>query len=270
MIVPTPASIAVRYGAKMHAPQGGFVDLGVALVELHLDVLAVALVAEGGCALLKFARLGAGAAVADKMLGACHDGQRIVQPFALQTVGHRFAQFADQIWILGKTFVGPSPAFVARDSDAGCERPLDSRRPDFVGRHAAHLFHQFRVARATQADVVRKDHRADHVVVAVDAVDAVEDRDAQPRLERPLLAGVVGISPSFEAVAIVRVGTAAAEHGTDVVLLDVFGMILEVAQLGLRHLADLLLERHLLDDRADLLIVLRVRLRLGRNALRRR
>ena len=76
------------------------------------------------------------------------------------------------------------------------------------------------------------------------------------------MAGVVSVGPGFEAVAVFRIGTAAAEHRTDVVLLDVVQMIHEVAQLGLRHLADLLLERHLLDERPNLFVVGRVRLRL--------
>ena len=53
-----------------------------------------------------------------------------------------------------------------------------------------------RVAGRAQADVVREDRRADHVVVPVHRVDAVDQRDAQRRGQRRVLEAVVHVGPA--------------------------------------------------------------------------
>ena len=136
-----------------------------------------------------------------KCLAQASTDERIAQPLALQAADRRFAELGDEVRIFGEAFVGAAPALVARHRDAGGEGPMDARGADLFRRDAADFFDQLRIARAAQADVVREDHRAEHVVVAVHGVDAVENRDAEPRLERLLLAAVVGVGPGFEAVA---------------------------------------------------------------------
>ena len=51
------------------------------------------------------------------------------------------------------------------------------------GRRPADLLDKRRVARRPEPDVVREDRGAGDIVVAVDGVDAVEDRDPEPRLD---------------------------------------------------------------------------------------
>ena len=71
------------------------------------------------------------------------------------------------------------------------------------------------------------------------------------------MAAFVQGRPGFGAVAIGRVSVAAAQHGADTKLRN-FAKVFEVCGLGLRHLADFFVERHLRDDGLGLGIVLEV------------
>ena len=62
------------------------------------------------------------------------------------------------------------------------------------------LAHEVGVARGAQADVVREDGRAEQVAVAVHGVDAVEQRDLQPRLERCALELVDHVGPRLRVL----------------------------------------------------------------------
>ena len=126
MIVPTPASIDGRYGARWTRRSVASSTWVLPWSSFIVIVLAVALVAERGRALLVFAGLGAGAAVADEMLGTGDHGERIAEPLALQAAGHRFAELGDHVGIFGEAFVRAAPALVARHRDARGERPLDA------------------------------------------------------------------------------------------------------------------------------------------------
>ena len=109
----------------------------------------------------------------------------------------------------------------------------------------AGLLDERRVARRPQADVVREDDRPVHVVVPVNRVDPVDDRDLEPALERPRLELVVGLRPALGG-DVVGVGIAAAEDRAEGVLRDV-GLVLDGLEIGLGHLADLLVEGHRLE-----------------------
>ena len=73
------------------------------------------------------------------------------------------------------------------------------------------FFDQRGIARGAEADVVREDHGAEHVVMAVYGVDAVEQGNLQPRERGVLLQAVVKIGPGLEAVTLFRIGRTAAE-----------------------------------------------------------
>ena len=131
---------------------------------------------------------------------------------------------------------------------------MDSGGADLLRGDACHLLDQRRIARAAQADLVREDDGAQHVVVAVHGVDAVEERNAQTRFFGVLLQAVVQIGPGLQAVAFLGIGIAAAEEGAEREVLDI-GRIFERVLLGLGHLADLLVERHLREEGFDLSVV---------------
>ena len=111
-----------------------------------------------------------------------------------------------------------------------------------VGGDRADLLDERRVAGRAQADVVREDRRADHVVVAVHRVHAVDQRDLQPGRLRPQLEAV---DMSAQASGVFGVGhrAAAGQQRAERVRRDV-GRAVERVALGLGHLADLLLQRH--------------------------
>ena len=101
---------------------------------------------------------------------------------------------------------------------------------------------------------MREDDRAEHVVVAVDGIHPVEDRDLETRLHRDLLVGVIHVRPGLQAVACLRIRRAPGEERAQEVGLDVLH-VGELLLLRLRHLADLLLERHLREERLGLRVV---------------
>ena len=81
----------------------------------------------------------------------------------------------------------------------------------------ADLLDQFRIARAPQADVVREDHGAADVVVPVHGVDAVENRDAEPRGQRAFLK-VVSVGRPARRADVGNLRAAAAQHRAQEVL----------------------------------------------------
>ena len=188
------------------------------------------------------ARAVGGAAVAHVMLGAGQDAQRVLEVAALEAADGRPRQLGHERRVLGEALVAAAPTLVAGHGHAGCEDPLDARGPDLLRGHALDLLHERRVARGAQADVVGEDDRAQDVVVAVDGVDAVEERDLQPRLQRVGLDTVIEVGPVLHAVGL-GVGVAAGEERAEEVGLDVLA-VADLVLLGLDHLADLLLERH--------------------------
>ena len=111
----------------------------------------------------------------------------------------------------------------------------------------------FGIVRRAQADVVRKNHRAIDVVVAVDGVNAVEQRNFQPRLQRLILKFRDEIQPGLRGIAVRRIGTAAAQDGAEKIFLHV-GLVLQRAGIHLHHLADFFVERHLREQRVNLLL----------------
>ena len=112
-----------------------------------------------------------------------------------------------------------------------------------LGGDVLDVAHQRRVAGGAQADVVREDRRAVHVAVAVHGVDAVEDRDVQARGQRGPLVAVDHVRPRLGRVR-GRHRAAAGQHAAELVAGDLRRVGVDVRALGLRHLADLLGERH--------------------------
>ena len=210
---------------QVHGAQRGFVDLGVALVDA--------------------AR---GAAVADVMLHRRHHRHA----GALQASHGGRPQQHGQFGRLAVAFVGAAPALILGDRDARTKGPVHAGGRHLDRRDPADLLDELRVARRPQPDVVGKHRGAPHVVVPVDGINPVQDRDAEPCLERLLLHPLdVGV-PAFRR-QIGDLGVAAAEHRSEEVLRHVGD--LERAGIGLHQLADLLVERHaahqVLDARLD-------------------
>ena len=191
------------------------------------------------------------AAIADIMFGARQNAERIGERIGLQSQHGRSGEVAHNSGIFGIAFVGSAPARILRNRDARCEGPVDPGRARLFGGDLHDALHQRRVASATQPDVVREDYGAEHVAVPVHGIDAVEQRNAQARLQRVLLKVVVHVGPGFQAVPVVRIGIAAVQNGAEKQGLDV-GWIFDVLFVGLRHLADFFVEGHAGQERVDL------------------
>ena len=96
---------------------------------------------------------------------------------------------------------------------------------------------------------MREDRRALDLAVAVDGVDAVEHRDPEPRRQRLALEAVVHLDPRRRVVRLgQRVG--AGQHRAEQEVVDLRA-VLQRLHVGLGHLADLLVERHLREQRLD-------------------
>ena len=231
---------------QVNAAQGGFIDARIALIEAPAPLRG----AERG------------AAVAGKMFGAGQDGKRVGQVRALEAAHRRASHFLHQLRVFGETFVRAAPTYILRHRDARREHPLDAGGADFLGGDSLHSFHQRGVARASHPDVLRKDDRAQHVVVPVHRVDAVQDRDLEPRVGGVPLEPVVEIGPRLQAVAFLGVGGTAAQNGAHETGFDI-RQVLDGFLIGLGHLADLLCQRHARQQWFHLGVERGKRLRLG-------
>ena len=149
---------------QVNAPQGGLIDARVSLVEPAADRADD----PERCA-----------AVADEMLGARQHRERVGQIGGLEPAHRGTGQLAHHRRILRESFVSAAPADILRDCDAWREGPLNTGSANLLGGDSFHLFHQRCVARASQTDIVRKNHRAQNVVVPVYGVDAIEHRNPQ-------------------------------------------------------------------------------------------
>ena len=84
------------------------------------------------------------------------------------------------------------------------------------------LFDKLGIARATQADVVRKDDGAFDVAVAVNRVDAIDERNAQSRAERTFLERFRMRLPPLRG-HIRQLGIATAQDGAEEERVDLRG-----------------------------------------------
>jgi hypothetical protein len=88
-----------------------------------------------------------------------------------------------------------------------------------------------------------KNHGAQDIVMAVNGIDAVEQRDFKAGFQRPGLQFIARIQPALRGIHR-RFGAAAAQDGAEGVFLDV-GVVAHTTEIGLHHLADFFVEGHL-------------------------
>src|SRR5215213_4812076 len=181
--VPDPVLGPVDAGERRHhaadvvAVDGGHVRRQVDAGEVGPagdgDALVDGVVARPGAVL--------GVAVAGVVLGRGQDPVGLVKlpgPRALESVDGRL-HLDDQPRVLAEALVGPAPAQVPGHAHAGSEHPLGAGGPGLFGGHVLDPLDQPRVAGGAEPDVVGEHGRPDQVAVAVDGVDAVDERDPQ-------------------------------------------------------------------------------------------
>jgi len=106
----------------------------------------------------------------------------------------------DEFRRFAKTFVGSAPSFIARNGDARSKAPVDAGCANFFRRYARRLLHQPRVARAPQPNIVGKYNCAQHIVVSVHGIDAVQKRNCQTSLQSAGLIAIIHVGPGIKTV----------------------------------------------------------------------
>ena len=212
----------VDVAREVDAPQRRFVHPRVALVEAACAV---------GLA-TRAARAPGRAAVADVVLGAGQARQRIgeVRCPAGRAPRPRPARGPAPGPRRSPRRCGPSGSSCGTVTQGAKVHWMPvARTSSAVTRPTSSTSFALRVA--PRRDVVREDHRADHVVVAVDGVDAVEDRDLEPRLGAS--AWSRRSSPASPRTSWrLRVGVAAREERAQVEVVDVARLLEELSRSG--------------------------------------
>src|SRR4029077_14718327 len=123
--------------------------------------------------------------------------------------------------------------------------PVNVGGKKLAGGDPSNPLRQLRVARRTQADVVRKDGGSAHVVVAVNRIDAVQERNSEPAFEGFALHAVHHVRPRL-GIVWRWIASAATQRGADAELPD--RSLGKAVHIDLSHLSDLLEERHALHE----------------------
>src|SRR6267142_1969805 len=166
----------------------------------------------------------------------------MVEVVSLESAHRSLTQSERKFRRLTETLIGAAPSFIARHSHAGSKRPVDPGGPHFFGRDAGRAFNQTGITRASEADVVREDHCPENIVMSVDCIDTIEQRNCKSSLQGMSLIAVVHVGPGLQAVSRLRIGAAATEERSQEILLNVF-YILKCILFRLSHLPDLFIQR---------------------------
>ncbi|OPZ17200.1 MAG: hypothetical protein BWZ10_01244 [candidate division BRC1 bacterium ADurb.BinA364] len=121
-------------------------------------------------------------AAGDHVLGAGPDRPRARGVRALIAASHRRAHLAGQQGVFAEGLADAPPAGVARHIDIRREGPVRAHGAHFERGLARHAFRQFGIERCGKADGCRIHRRAARQSVAVDRVDADQQRHAQSAL----------------------------------------------------------------------------------------
>lgn len=249
-------------GRQEDLAQQALVDEGVALVDgpgaglqqgeeagVDAGVGQGAVAVGGGQRGAVDARRGADArgAVGEVVLDRGQDGLRRRPVAVAEALDQRHGEARDQLGVLAVALVAAAPADVERDADGRGEAPAHTGGGRLEGGGAADAAHQVHVVHGAEADVVREDGGAHHVVVPVHGVGAVEQRDAEAAPGRGPAEAHDHLAPGGGRVGH-GVAAPAGKDGADAVEADLVRG--DAVLLHLRHLADLLAQRHALQQRA--------------------
>ena len=190
-----------------------------------------------------------GAAVGEEVLGRpgnATGGDRAVRrQFTLEAEGHRTGVALRHLGMLGIAFIGAAPAVILGYGQGRAEGPVGTGHGDFERSGFADAADQVGIARGTQADVVREDGRADDVVVPVDGVDAIDQRDLGTRPAGGRRAEVPGqLDPCLGCRTLIAAGRRVATCQDRSQRIGQQVLRRDCAEVGLNGLADLLFHGH--------------------------
>ena len=199
-----------------------------------------------------------GAAIGQEVLGGSRNMFRAERAAAdeitLQPFHHRPRIDGDEGGVRRIAFIGAAPARVLRHGKRGREGPFDTAARDFGCSSCADAANHRRIMRRAEPDIVRKDGGAGDVVMAVNGIDAEDDRNRDAIGRRPfrdIAEGPHQLVPVSRARALIAIGAtiAARQDRTERIGGEIFGF--DGADIGLHQLADLLLQAHPRDQRVD-------------------
>ena len=133
--------------------------------------------------------------IADIMFGTCDNAGGRIQGVILEASDGRRPKQLSQLRGFTKAFIGATPAFIPGYSNTGCEGPVDTCCGYFNSCYPADLFHEYRISRGSQPNIMREDHSTGHVAMAVDRIDTIDQRNLKSCLKRLVLKGIVEICP---------------------------------------------------------------------------
>ncbi len=198
-----------------------------------------------------------GRSVAEEMLGGRADVILVEKgrAAAFEAPHDRARIIGDDARVLRIALIGPTPAIIARHRDRGCESPVHARGAHLGCRRGADTTDQRRIMRGAEPYVVGKQRSAEDIVVAMHRVYRPHQRDAdmvRARIDRGLPIGLDHVHPVLDGGVLValRERAAAILDAADMIVADIVGR--DPADFWLERLADLLLQRHLLEDIGDL------------------
>ena len=225
-----------QIGRAMDQPQLDFGNGGIALV------LAVG-----------------GGAIGKEVLGAGGDVRarkdRLGRWRSLQAADHAADIRGNQRGVRGIAFIGAAPAVILRHRDGRGEGPFLPGDADLDRSNLPDPLDQIGIARRAEPDIVRKDRRADDIAMAVHCIGAPDDRNrgfARCGIHRSGIEGVRQRQPFFRRGKVIaaRSRIAAVEHRSEPVFANLFRS--HAGDIGLDDLTDLLLQRHLSEQRLNM------------------
>ena len=117
-------------------------------------------------------------------------------------------------------FVSASPVTVAGNRQCGGKSPVQPHSGNLPGSDISNPFNQLRITGGAETDIVWENNRTQHVGIAMDSVDAVDDRNRQViriLLYRGSPVGIVHLDPISRSVPS-RYRSPSTQNGTDMIL----------------------------------------------------
>ena len=195
-------------------------------------------------------------AIADEMLCAGRD----LAAFLI-ALNHPRAHDGGQIRVFAERFVCAPPFRVAGNIQHRREIPMNAGRMQCLRGQFRAFLGEIGIERGRDIDVIGKNRRAFDVVMPMHGVNAVNQGNPQPRLFRVFLNHVGHFRPFLRRID-GRIAAAAAQNRADRVFHDdlihqifaKFAVRHQKMNIDLRHLTDLLFDRHFGEQRLNLFV----------------
>ena len=190
-----------------------------------------------------------GTAITDKMFrrGNHMSSTKTVCVVTLETDNHFTSIGFNDFWVFGIAFIGSTPSVIAHNRESRSKYPINTGHRHFKRGGFADLTHQRGIVHRPKADFVRKNSRANNIVMAVNGIGTPDNRNTHATVAN-IGAGVVKTVRKGNPAGNARVlatgpSTAAIEYRAEIKLTDLSGA--NVTNFRLYHLPDFFSRGHL-------------------------